>query len=345
MRELMLELLTYEPFGTLIPGEKEYICEILSRKYQQPQSMFHDLFSGFCHYVQIGDFRNIGWLRLWKDKYHPKNHMLYPLMFKKVSFYIIVQGKFSYNKFMGILGLPVNYIGKWEISPQFRKYAEENTYSVIKTFRNGAKKEYIVSTVKKLYYEAGRQVSKSILLKNLPTFVDVFAGTATVAASMRSKGCPPPIVNDYDPIMVCFAWAFTYHQKELRSRLAEFQNSVMKEDFGHINLGYTEKEYEDHYGSMDFMRLGPDEYWEEKSGDFWQKERLTNEKLWENPGIEAVYSKSFIAKSKKKARCHKEFIIRMRSWYEGVKKYLKLLNKNRNALRTIDFNALPKTKK
>ena len=90
----------------------------------------------------------------------------------------------------------------------------------------------------------------------------MFAGTATVAASMVGrglkvpKGCPAPVVNDADPLMICFIWAFTYYQKELRSRLAQFINSVMTEDFNHINLNYTESEYENHYGFMvSLMRL------------------------------------------------------------------------------------------
>lgn len=36
MRELMLELLTWAPFKNLVSGEKEYIDEILSGNYQQP---------------------------------------------------------------------------------------------------------------------------------------------------------------------------------------------------------------------------------------------------------------------------------------------------------------------
>ncbi len=60
MRERMLELLAYEPVGKLLPEEEKYIHEILSGNYQQPQSKLHDLFSGFCHYVQHGDFKNKG---------------------------------------------------------------------------------------------------------------------------------------------------------------------------------------------------------------------------------------------------------------------------------------------
>ena len=203
---------------------------------------------------------------------------------------------------MGLLNLSVNRLRKWGVSPQFRKYAETDSFSAIKSFRSGAKKEYIVSTVKRLYYEAGRQVSQSMILNKLPPFVDVFAGTASVAASMVSDGCPPSIVNDLDPIMVSFAWAFTYHQKELRSRVAKLHNKLMKQDFDSADWSYTEDAYEDHYGNM--------------------------------------ASKPYILKAKKKARRYKEFIIRVRSSYLYIKE--KLDSCDRDALRNTDFNALPK---
>ncbi len=203
MRELMLELLTYEPFEKFLPEEEKYICQILSeKKHYQPPSMIHDLFSGFCYYVDCVKRKkptSIDWLRHWKNKYiQNKNYtnsqkserVLYPCLFKKVCFYIIVHGNFSDKEFMGILGLSVNRIKKWGISTRFRRYAEADTYSVIRTFRAGVKKPYIVSLIKKLYYEAGRQVSHSNLLKDLPTFVDVFAGTASVAASVVPDGRP-----------------------------------------------------------------------------------------------------------------------------------------------------------
>ena len=311
MKELMFELLTYEPFMKWLPVEEKYIREILSGNYHHPKSMLHDLFSGFYHYVQNGDSKDVDWLRLWKDRYHQNKHYTYstksgrayyPLLFKKICFYIIVREKFSDSEFMGLLDLSVNRIRKWRTSPQYRKYAEADSYSVIRSFRSGAKKEYVVSIIKKLYFEAGRQVSQSMILNKLPPFIDVFAGTASVAASMVSDGCPPPIINDLDPIMVSFAWAFAYHQKELRSRVAKLHNELMKQDFDTADWSYTEDAYEDHYGNM--------------------------------------ASKPYISRAKKKARRYKEFIIRLRSSYLDSKE--KIDSCDINALRAIDFNALPK---
>lgn len=36
-KEVMLELLTYEPFGKFLPREEEYICEILSGNDNPPR--------------------------------------------------------------------------------------------------------------------------------------------------------------------------------------------------------------------------------------------------------------------------------------------------------------------
>lgn len=364
MRELMLELLTWAPFEKLVLGEKEYIDEILSGNYQQPQSKFHDLFSGFCYYVEQGNanqkkFKDIEWLQRWKSTYCQNQNYThstkddrnrYPLLFKKICFYVIVRGEFTDKEFMAQIGLSVNRISKWGISTRFRRYAEADTYSVIGSFRNGVKKPYIVSLVKKLYYEAGRQVSHSILLKDLPTFVDVFAGTASVAASVVSDGCPPPIVNDFDPLMMCFVWAFTYHQKELRSKIADLHNWLMNLDFNSTNWRYGETAYENHYGFMNsIMRLKPDEYWGDKVKNYWEKEMRTNPKFWESFALPIVMhslgikcSDSEIAENKQKAQRYKEFIIRIRSLYLAAK--AEMDSCDRDKLRKIDFNTLSKNK-
>ena len=316
MKELMLELLTWAPFEKLVSGEKEYIDEILSGNYQQPRSMFHDLFLGFYHYVQNGDFKDIAWLRCWKDTYYQnKNYTnstkserkFYPLLFKKICFYMIVRGKFSDSKFMPEIGLQGNRIKKWHIPTQFRIFAETDPYSAIRVFRNGVKKQYIVSLVKKLYYEAGRQQKRSTALVNLPRFVDVFAGTASVAASVVSEGCPRPIVNDYDPVMVCFAWAFTYYQGELRKRIADFYNGLMNQDIKSQNWSYDEKAYKGHHDPTDL---------------------LASPEVWDDPETQSIhikaysYSKNDFARDKAIAQRHQDFIIRTRSSYINFKKVL-----------------------
>lgn len=360
MRELMLELLTYEPYGKLRPEENSYIYEILSGNYNPPQATLHALFSGFYSCVQNKKFEDIGWLQKWKAA-HGRAPL--PLLFKKICFYLMVdeerranekrkakeehnaKKKRSGSDFMEQIGLQVSRTRKWGISPQFRRYAEADTYSTIKSSRNGVKKPYIVSSVKKLYYEAGRQVSEtkaqfekesmtlkkllqspkesmtskeppwfvksSMTLNDLPTFVDVFAGTGSVAASVVSEGCPDPIVNDYDPVMVCFAWAFTHRKDEMCKRIAEYHNYLMGLDFASTKWNYNT-------------------YTEDND----PQDLETTPEAWDDPEVLRThmefygYSEDDIARDKRLAQLHKEFIIRTRSSYMAVDELIKKCNRN-----------------
>lgn len=324
----MLELLTYEPYGEPLPKEKQYIKAILDGNNNPPQAAFHRLFSDFYNCCQQGNYTNIGWLAQWKAAYGRK-HL--PLFFKKICFYLMVKGDWAESDFMAQIGLKVSRIRKWNISPQFRKYAERDTYSAIRVFRNGVKKQYIVSAVKKLYYEAGRQVQEStskapkqsMTLSKLPPFVDVFAGTASVAASVVSDGCPPPIVNDYDPIMMCFVWAFTHRQKMLCKIIAEYHSKLMKQDIRSEGMRYGVEQYE-----SDF--------------NYNPKNLRTSPKAWDNPDTRSVYKEFYgytddrIEEEKALAQCHQDFIIRVRNSYIDETKVLESCD--REALRKI-FNA------
>ena len=247
MQELMLELLTYEPFAKMEQAELDYINLILNQNYAQPVSVYSELFDGFCKYVN-GEVDTFDWLVEWYEKYYAgksynttsvDERLYYPVLFKKICFYCIVQYGFDDKDFMGQFVNPdtekgsslVNRLRKWGVSPKFRKYATENTYSAIKTYRPGAKKEYLLYVIKKLYYEAGRQQSGSAKLKDIPQFIDVMTGTGNVASSVVTYGMSRPVLNDYDPLQICFIWAFTYYQKEIRTRLAKMHNNLMMADF------------------------------------------------------------------------------------------------------------------
>lgn len=61
VKELVLELLPYEPFGKFLPEEEEYIREILSGNDYPPSPLarFRELFSGFYdYYVQCEKFKD-----------------------------------------------------------------------------------------------------------------------------------------------------------------------------------------------------------------------------------------------------------------------------------------------
>lgn len=362
MKELMLELLTYEPFGEFLSEEETYICEILSGNDNPPPSLakFHELFLGFYNYYiqniqnrQNGNPKNISWLRRWKNTYHQnKNYtnstksgrVYYPLLFKKICFYIIVRGKFSDTEFMRRIDLRVSLIKKWNISTRFRRYAEADTYSAIRSYRRGVKKEYIVSIVKKLYYEAGLQVyqkrpkkrgdsknqegqeSRLMILKNLPVFVDVFAGTASVAASMVTDGCPPPVVNDYDPVMVCFAWAFTHCQRRLRKEIINFHKYLMKHAINPEDSSYDLDDYRRRFDRKEKNEFP--EAWRDPQNLWWFR-NIDHD------------SEEDIKKGEEHAQCHQDFAIRTRSGYKDVTKILKLDEGDRERLRKIDFNKRP----
>lgn len=358
MQEHMIELLSYEPFDRMEIAEVEYINQILNKNYAQPASVYSDLFGGFYNYV-TGIVSNFGWLVAWYQKYYAHNQYnataykmrtFYPVLFKKICFYCIIKYDLQDKEFMGMFVNPntakasslVNRLRKWGLSPQYRKYAEASTYSAIKSYRNGTKKEYLLYVIKKLYYEAGRQQSGSQILKDIPCFVDVMAGSGNVSASVVTYGMSRPVLNDYDPLQICFIWAFTYYQKEIRSRLAKMHNNLMKADFDSIEWSYTELDYINHYGYLySYATMKDSQVYDDIESQYWEKESLCNEAYWDNPLVQSMYTKQEINKGKQKAKFFKEFIIRIRSSYLDAENIVK--NCNRDALRKVDFNLLPKT--
>lgn len=269
-------------------------------------------------------------LRQWNATYFPKGGRAHrPLLFKKICFYLVVMEGFSESDFMAQIGSHVSRIREWKISPEFRKRAEADTYSVIKSYRSGTKRKYLVSLIKRLYYEAGRQVSQSMVLNKLPPFVDVFAGTASVAASVVTDGCPPPIVNELDTVMMSFIWAFTFYQKELSERIAKFHSDMMEDDIESTSRSYNKDDYDRHCKRVDPRNL------------------LTNPEVWDDPVTQQRlmeffgYSEDEIKGGKELAQRHQELVIRVRSNYIDVKNYLK--SRDRDVLReNTDFNKLPK---
>ena len=356
MQELMLELLTYEPFAKVEPAELDYINQILNQNDVQPVSVYSELFDGFYKYVN-GEADSFDWLVKWYEKYYAgksynttsvNERLYYPVLFKKICFYCIVQYGFDDKDFMGKFVNPdtenvsslVNRLRKWGVSPRFRKYAAEDTYSAIKTYRPGAKKEYLLYVIKKLYYEAGRQQSGSAKLKDIPQFIDVMTGTGNVASSVITYGMSRPVLNDYDPLQICFIWAFTYYQKEIRTRLAKMHNNLMMADFSSNEWAYTEKDYANHYGYLySYATMKDSQVYDDIESKYWEKESLSNEAYWDNPFVQTMYTKKEIADGRKKAKFFKEFIIRIRSSYLSAESIVKKCD--RDALRKVDFNALP----
>lgn len=347
MRELMFELLTYEPYGKVSDEEAAYILGVLSGDGGCQPAKLHDLFVGFYGYVCQGDYKNIEWLRLWREKYicnkdynnSKKDHRdMYPLLYKKICFYSIVNGGLEDKDFMGDLrsgtvgiGSSANRLRKWGVSTQFRKLAQQDTYSVVKSYRNGIKKPYEVGIIKKLYFEAGRQVSGSQLIRDLPVFIDCMSGTAAVAASVNSGKGKAPVVNDRDVLMVCYAWAFTYCQKEIRRSLADRHNNLMMHGFGQGECLYGQQMYNSHYGFEN------GEY--SKSCKAWVDESLSSVAYWDSDGVISSTAKYKVKRGKKYAETYQSFILKIRESFLRAEKAVRLFDKERFS--GVDFNALP----
>lgn len=288
MLELMLKLLTYEPYEKVSGNEKDYIDKVLSEKFTSDTAVtnkeyiiYDELLRGFMdflNYSSTGIFwkgiqwNSLGWLRDWKNKYLPVDNgmidgrELYPVLFKKICFFILVEAykgdskkkntEMSDKEFIQAVGLRENIFNKWHISPRYRKKVNRNSYSSITLNRNGKKQPYLTTAIKRAYYEAGRQEAEENLidsdtttewvapkLNQLPRFIDVFAGTGTVAASV---GANKSVVNDIDVGVACFLYSMSHDSKEVRQRLVQLHNNFVSKDLSEGQELYTAEQWQRH---------------------------------------------------------------------------------------------------
>lgn len=288
MIELMLKLLTYEPYEKVSGNEKDYIDKVLRENITSSTAVtnkeyviYDELFRGFMdflNYSSTGIFwkgiqwNSLGWLRDWKNKYLPVDNgmidgrELYPVLFKKICFFILVEAykgnsdkkdtEMSDTEFTQAVGLHENIFNKWHISPRYRKKVNRDSYSSITLNRNGKKQPYLTTAIKRAYYEAGRQEAEENLidsdtttkwvvpkLNKLPRFIDVFAGTGTVAASV---GANESIVDDIDVGVACFLYTMSHDSKEIRERLAQLHNNFVSRDLSKGQELYTAEQWQRH---------------------------------------------------------------------------------------------------
>ena len=288
MIELMLKLLTYEPYEKVSGNEKDYIDKVLSEKItsdtvvtNKEYIIYDELFRGFMGFLNYSSkgilwksiqWDSLGWLRDWKNKYYPVNdgmiddRAIYPVLFKKICFFILVEAykgdskkkytEMSDKEFIQAVGLRENIFNKWHISPRYRKKVNRDSYSYITLSRNGKKQPYLTTAIKRVYYEAGRQEAEENLidsdtttewvapkLNQLPRFIDVFAGTGTVAASV---GANESVVNDIDVGVACFLYSMSHDSKEVRQRLAQLHNNFVSRDLSEGKELYTVNDWQKH---------------------------------------------------------------------------------------------------
>lgn len=196
MIELMLKLLTYEPYEKVSGNEKDYIDKVLSEKItsdtvvtNKEYIIYDELFRGFMGFLNYSSkgilwksiqWDSLGWLRDWKNKYYPVNdgmiddRAIYPVLFKKICLFILVEAykgdskkkytEMSDKEFIQAVGLRENIFNKWHISPRYRKKVNRDSCSSITLNRNGKKQPYLTTAIKRVYYEAGRQEAEENLI-------------------------------------------------------------------------------------------------------------------------------------------------------------------------------------
>lgn len=351
MRELLLKLLTYEPFEKISRNEKKYIDAVLTGNYASRQyPLYEDLMNAFKQYVDSGNWENRQVLVTWFNNYYslPKSSITkdflryksnntrtyYPVLFKKICIYSILGMQLAKNtrnnasnaQFFKDFGMRENILNKWNVSTRYLFLANRNTYSSFKIDRNGVKKPYLTRVVKKVYYESANQLRKfpdTAKQYEMETFVDIFAGTGTVAASVDAKNV---IVNDVDAGTASFLFAFVNYKREVKKTLADFHREFVSENLRGKEL-YSDKNVQEHYETYVHSR------------------KSINKAV----GIKALYDKQYYDDNKpvieeneiKLGECnigiHREFIKNIRNNYQGMK----LALENWNEAYNYDLSTLP----
>ena len=157
MREVMLELLSYEPFVEAKGVEKTYINRVL-KGWKVSDSHYKTLFEGF--YANKNN-KDLSWLKTWVQN---RPTTSYPVLFKKIAYYLILNLGLEDTEFLEAVGIKdkdsntgKNLLTKWNLYSRYRKASEKHTYCDLALNRNGKKQEYLTSFIQKVYYEAHRQ--------------------------------------------------------------------------------------------------------------------------------------------------------------------------------------------
>lgn len=280
MRELMLKLLTYEPFEKISGDEKTYIDAVLAGDTNVAQSfaLYDELMKAFMHFVYTerkgkdrkviaGDTTKlVSWFNAFYSfskagsigilcNQTTGERAYYPVLFKKVCFYCITEYNFGDADFLAKFGIKPNILNKWEVSTRYRKLINRDSYHVINIRRNGKKQSYLTKVIKSAFYEASRQEAAVRFFdpatkgwvapkkEQLLPFIDVFAGSGCVAASVDANEM---VVNDFDIGVACFLYSMSHDEKEVRTRLAELHNSFVSRDLSNGANHYTSDMWMEH---------------------------------------------------------------------------------------------------
>ena len=168
MRELMLRLLTYEPFEAISGDEKKYIDAVLAGNinFSQTFPLYDELMNALMYFCnQSGDTTKlVSWFNAFYSFSKAGNigilcdqatgeRTYYPVLFKKICFYCITEYNLRDADFLKQFGIKPNILNKWEISPRYRKLINRDSYHAINIRRNGKKQPYLTKVIKSAFYE------------------------------------------------------------------------------------------------------------------------------------------------------------------------------------------------
>lgn len=269
MKEILYELLSYEPMEEITGLEKKVVLAILDNNGVTEDNIYYQLIKGF-HDNYMSD--SLIWLRDWvweyldkqdgefdeKIKINPKARANYPVILKKICYYyMLVYGKSS-TEIISILNVSgKGLIGKWNLYAEYRRDSEQINDVDLPISRSGKKAKYLLNFIQKAYYESYRQtvvdehVAKKMkdtetiddlrfqeretraYVEDLPIFIDCFAGTGLVAASMNTDN-DKKVVNELDPVVSTFMFVITHYWMYFSDAWTDFHNK--------IHQGYFDKE-------------------------------------------------------------------------------------------------------
>lgn len=256
MKSMLYELLSYEPMEEITGEEKDIVLAVLAGSEVSEEDRYYQLIRGFCNNYMSD---SLNWLSDWRYNYY--NGQGYPVILKKICYYYIL----VHNKTSMELGIALginrkNFINKWNLYADYRRESEKINDINLPLNRSGKKAKYLLNLIQKVYYESYRQtvVDNHIanleydllqdehartlnikvqdreigaLKKDLPVFVDVYAGTGLVAASMNVESSKK-IINELDPVVSAFIFVIKRYSNYF---IREFSDFLTKVNQGYFN--------------------------------------------------------------------------------------------------------------
>lgn len=251
MHETMYELLSYEPYESISGPEKRYVLSVLDTtgKIKPPKDIkYQKLFEAFYNNRSKAD---LSWLSTWIKTYKTKR--TYPKLLKKMCYYYMLNHGHNNASILEVLGLKDEgknsnnrkLLNKWNLYADYRKISELHEHISLPIKRRGLKQEYLTQFIQKVYFEAHKQVQngnlqrldfytqnkeKEVKVKDLPLFVDVFGGTASVVASMNVDSSKK-VVNDFDNVIVSVLYILRSHPEIFLERLKQFHYDIIEGEY------------------------------------------------------------------------------------------------------------------